>query len=419
MQHGFCLSHAPDGLPVFLHGAVPGERVRARISRSAQDHAFATAVEILNGPDAPASPPEAPVAAPRIANDCPAFPECGGCSLRHIAYEDELSLKLELLNELPHVRSAREDVAAAGREERLHAGPPDESRNHVQLHTDGERRGFFALHSNRIVPLPEQGCRQVPPELNAAMQSFDLSKAPESAGPSDASESSQLTDEQSDNPGARSRKLAFRWTSYGVVLPEAGRRGMLRERIGEFNWDFPRDGFFQPNRFLIAPWLQAIREMIPAGRPGAIELFAGAGLIGGFVRDRLGGRYVAFESERASLRAAEKNFRRLKLRGEFRQLDLYRRTARIPRGVGLAIVDPPRAGLKRKEQIREFAEARLPCIIYSSCNPQTLNRDLGRFFAAGYRCTAFEIFDFFPRTPHVELLVKLELPPKSAPADLD
>ena len=86
VQQGFCLGYLstdnpnnPDSSathPVFIHGAIPGETVSARITRSNLRHSFATVVEIIGD------------AAPdRITNDCAVFPECGGCSFRHIAYE--------------------------------------------------------------------------------------------------------------------------------------------------------------------------------------------------------------------------------------------------------------------------------------------------------------------------------------------
>ena len=156
VQQGFCLGHLESGLPVFIHGALPEEELRVRISRVRQGHAFAVVEEVVTA------------AADRQASDCSAFPYCGGCSFRQISYDAEFELKLQLLGELPHLQHAI-DAAKSANRFRTHRGEPDGYRIRARLHqaTQTSRPGFYALHSNAIVPFPESpGCRQLADELN-------------------------------------------------------------------------------------------------------------------------------------------------------------------------------------------------------------------------------------------------------------
>lgn len=370
VQNGYTLAHLASGLPVFIHGALPGEEADLRFTKVTHSHAFARAVKILT-----ASPA-------RLDSDCSAFPACGGCSFRHLSYPAELELKVGLLRDMKHIASCMDE-----NEIEIVSADPDGYRNHVQLQTGKSGAGFFALHSNDVVPLPEEGCRQLTPALNKAVSDF--------------------------SPVGKGR-LNFRDTIDGVFGPEQMEKNiLLGADLGErpqvkgireaSTWRFPSTGFFQVNRFLLLPWLNRIRDWIPEGRPDVCELFCGSGVIGGFCRSALG-RYTGYESAGPSVDAAEFNFQENGMKGKFERVDLYREPPALE-NVSLVIANPPRSGLK--EHLAEaLVRSRANHIIYSSCSPQTLNRDLGILFRA-FRCSGIAMFDFFPRTPHVEVVMRL------------
>ncbi len=371
VQNGYTLSHTPSGLPVFLHGVLPGEKADVRFTKVTQSHAFARAANIVS--PAPG----------RGENDCSAFPECGGCSFRHISYQEEVELKLKLLRDMKHIASCLDENKVE-----VFRADADHSRNHAQLQAGRSGLGFFALHTNDVVPLPKEGCRQLSPALNKAIAEYPA--------------------------GGRGR-LIFRDTSDGVFGPEDMEKNiLLGAELGDrpsakgvreaSTWRFPSTGFFQVNRFLLIPWLERIRTWVPAGRPETAELFCGSGVIGGYCRSVLG-RYTGFENAGASVDAAEYNFRGHEMNGKFERVDLYRVQPRLE-NASLVIVNPPRSGMK--ERLAEsLVRGRVDTIVYSSCSPQTLNRDLG-ILLRGFRCSGIALFDFFPRTPHVEVVVRLE-----------
>jgi 23S rRNA (uracil1939-C5)-methyltransferase len=409
VQQGYCLGHANSpALPVFLHGALPGETVRAIVVKSTSNHCFARVTEVLSASEL------------RQPANCPAFPVCGGCSFRHMPYEQELQLKLELLDELKFLAACRN---AANWQ--VHHAAPDEYRSRTRVHCHGQHGnlpaagsdathsaypglpvGFYAIHSRVVVPLPEEGgCRQLAPELNQAIRA-ECQSSYKSGLPADLSRvRSRATPEKSS--------IQYELEEPLLIAGQA--------------WHVPTGGFFQANRFLVSKWLEAIRRLLTGSlrqssdkngpgplapgaasppRPACIELFCGSGLIGGSLRDLLG-EYRGFDNARDGLRAARANFQRRGYSGHFENADLFRQPVGVPTKTGLVLTNPPRAGMNQR-QISLITDAKVPRVLYSSCHPMTLNRDLGRFLAQGYAARAVEIFDFFPRTPHLEILILLE-----------
>jgi len=164
---------------------------------------------------------------------------------------------------------------------------------------------------------------------------------------------------------------------------------------------------------------RALLDAVPAARaPNVLELYAGAGnltvLLARELAERAtaagagsaaihGGTLVAVESDRAACDAARLN------------LDARSRSARIvcadaakhaiPRATDLVVLDPPRAGAK--EVAHALAASRVPAVLYVSCDPPTLGRDLAILANAGYRLASVAAVEMFPRTSHVETVVGL------------
>lgn len=364
VQNGFCLAHDAAGRPVFVHAALPGEEVQALILKAVEGHSFARAEKILQ---------PSPL---RIDSDCSAHPECGGCSYRHLSREAELELKARLLEEFP---ALQECFAEAPPESFV--GPERGFRNHVQLHASENGPGFFALFSNDVVPFPPTGCAHIPDQLGAHI----------AAHPPDG------------------KRVTYRFARNIALGPLHPRSPAIQERIhlpgeAEFDFVFPALGFFQTNRFLVEAWLIYLRSRAARNTETTIELFCGAGLIGAALRDQLG-QYRGFESSAESVAAARNNATRLQWPARFSVVDLWRHPVATD-GVDLLIANPPRAGLGRG-QLQAIIAAPPRQLIYSSCNAQTLDRDLRRLRDCGFRCAASAWFDFFPRTPHLELVVDL------------
>lgn len=355
VQNGYALGHDPEGEPIFIHGALPNEAVDLQRVARRETHSFGIA---LTG------------SAWSGYSECPAFPLCGGCSFRHLPYEEEREIKLRLLRELKPI-----DQLLNG-EVRYHGSPRDGYRNHIRIQSQEGRSGFYKILSHEVIPF--NGCRNLSPALNEAVLNY---------------------------PGyPESGESRFRETAERIYNPvDLARYPCIAEIVAGRRWLFPSGGFFQSNRFLIEPWLNELASMIENEGSSAVELFCGSGLIGGAVRSRVG-NYTGIESDRNAIEAARRNFSDHGFEGRFICADLYREPPDL-QGAETVIVNPPRSGLNRPlmERIAESARE----IIYSSCNPHTLNRDLAHLMKRGYHPDRCAIFDFFPATPHLEMAVRL------------
>ena len=138
----------------------------------------------------------------------------------------------------------------------------------------------------------------------------------------------------------------------------------------------------------------------------AIELFAGAGNLTVLLARTHA--VTAVEIVRDACEAARANLGTRSLSAKVVEADAA--THAIPKDAKLVVLDPPRTGAK--EVARALAARPLPAIVYVSCDPPTLGRDLTMLAGAGYRLHAVETFEMFPHTSHVETVVALVPPPR-------
>ena len=204
--------------------------------------------------------------------------------------------------------------------------------------------------------------------------------------------------------GARVSSQAYPAATAGWGEPS------LNYAVGGRSYRVSAGAFFQVNRFLVAPLLEAVT----AGRSGGVawDLSAGVGRFAGALRERFE-RVIAGESSPLATPDLRTN-----LRGGDHQCVsadalqfLHAQTGRKQRqqaGVAdLVVVDPPRAGLGA-EFCRLLGSARPLRIVYVSCDPATLARDLHALQLAGYRLAEVTLVDLFPQTFHLESVAVLE-----------
>ncbi|EMF72711.1 hypothetical protein LEP1GSC116_4805 [Leptospira interrogans serovar Icterohaemorrhagiae str. Verdun HP] len=146
----------------FLKNAIPGETVDTVLLKRSGSLFWGVASEIQE------------VSSERISSDCSIFPRCGGCSYRHVSYQKELEIKKFLLQEtLEHFLSKKHIQIP---EIEILSGDPNGYRNtaQIQLGFAGNQRlaGFYEEFSHSIVNLPEEGCKNLPQEMNFAFAEF-------------------------------------------------------------------------------------------------------------------------------------------------------------------------------------------------------------------------------------------------------
>lgn len=409
-----------EGKAVFVPLALPGERARVRIVQSKQGYATAEVEEII-------------VAAPeRIAPACPYFGACGGCHYQHTDYATQLALKQAILRET----LARGGVVAPAEITVLAAEPQTQSwhyRNRIRVAFDAAGNpGYRGRRSHAVVPVRE--CPIAAPLLVEAALAF--AEVAREFGPAlrpteialfcDAGETALLASVFTASPAKlRFDELAQAFRERipaltGAELVAEGRHGepprtlaqwgaaSLVYRAAGFDYRVDHGAFFQVNGWLV----DALVERVTAGQKGKLawDLFAGVGL---FAR-KLTGRFervVAVESAPSATGALEANLRGTT--GEAVKAEAVAFLLRNRKAASadltrpdLVVVDPPRTGLG-PEACALLAEVAAPALVYVSCDPATLARDLRALIGSGYAIQSITLADLFPQTFHLETVVHL------------
>jgi tRNA/tmRNA/rRNA uracil-C5-methylase (TrmA/RlmC/RlmD family) len=388
---GHCVARL-DGRVVFVRHALPGERVRARVTETSRSFWRADAVEVLE-----ASPD-------RVTSVWPAAGPggVGGGELAHVALGAQRSWKRAVLEEqlrrLAHDERAVPVLAAPGDDERGGLA----WRTRIDLVADAAgRAGMYRHRSHEVLALDSMPLAS---EAVAALGLFDrrwpAGSRIEAVVPAGAEGGVVLVD---GVPFDLAR---------GRVDPRPNARSTVREQVrtpqGHWTYRVAAAGFWQVHReapaVLVDAALRAAGELSGAR---VLDLYSGAGLFTLPLADAVGadGSVLAVEGDDRAVRDARRAVHdrpQVTLRGG----DVARVLAS---GVGRAdvvVLDPPRtgAGWRVVDEVAALAPAR---VVYVACDPAALARDVAWFAAAGYGLAELTGYDLFPMTHHVEAVALL------------
>ena len=401
-----------EGKAVFVPMALPGERVRVRVTEEKRGYASAEIDEVA------AAAPE------RVAAECRHFGACGGCAYQHANYAAQLAFKQAILRETLE----RGGVPALD-EIRVLSAEPWRYRNRIRLGFDANgNAGYRGRRSHAIVPISEcpisapllvesaKGCadlvRQHAPALGATGLALFCN----------ATETALLATLSTTNPArARFEEFARQFaeripalTGAELALEARGAEPQrsvaqwgetsIAYRAAGFDYRVDHGAFFQVNRWLV----DSLVDCVAADHAGALawDLFGGVGLFARRLASTFD-RVIAVESAPAASAALAHNLsgtNATPVKSE--SLAFLRRNASGPRP-DLVVVDPPRTGLG-PEVCALLTEIAPPAIVYVSCDPATLARDLRALLASGYKIQSITLADLFPQTFHLETVVLLQ-----------
>jgi tRNA/tmRNA/rRNA uracil-C5-methylase (TrmA/RlmC/RlmD family) len=372
-----------EGQVVLVSGAIPGERVLARVERIGGGVAYAAASEVVDpSPDRRAG-----------------FADwaCGGNVYAHIAYPRQRALKAEVLADA---------LARIGRlvlDLTIEVAPSPEQGYRMRARLHVIARLGLALRARQL-----EGVRTV--ELAENIPATERVLHLEVDRDVDANRLGALFKigsvtglTSARTMGARTSRttvlhgLPFVADALEIGAPGSGQRPIIFRRHAQ--------AFFQANRYLVQHLIARVTTLVPEGR--VVDLYAGVGLfalsLAAAGRDGIvaveGDRLTA-EDLRANARPYGQSVRTLRI-----GVEQYLQGASIEPGTTL-IVDPPRTGMSR-ETVNLLLARHADRIVYVSCDVATLARDTGRLVRSGYRLEHIEAFDLFPNTAHVEALAVL------------
>ena len=357
-----------DGKAVFVPLALPGETVEARLNGGRRDYATAELVEVVE-----ASPH-------RVTPPCPIYAQCGGCNLQHLSYQKQVEEKGLILAEALR-RTGGLDLGSVS----VLGSVPFAYRNRLQLHFSPEGRvGFMRRSATSVVEAP--GCPIAVPVAQAWIEAR--------AG------TTQARDELAPHLPGRDRFLLF---GYGDELWVEGRDGEVELRVAGEPIRFHVAGFFQSNLHMLERLIPELLEGLSG--ESAADLYCGVGLFAHFLAPRFA-HLTCVEQDRRALALARRNVGGAGREFSAMAVEKWIAGPGAARRFDCVLVDPPRAGLSAS--VRAWlARAKIRSLLYVSCDPVTLARDLGDLVRSGYRLESLRGFDFYPQTSHVESYARL------------
>ncbi len=395
---GAGLAHETEGegagKAVFVPFTLPGEIVEARLLELKNGFAVASLLQVLTASE------------DRVPPRCDHFGQCGGCQYQHAAYPMHTGEPWAYRNRTRLRVAALEKTLRVGYSGRgsneffaIHECPISapliwraaeallqiaaESSTIARLLRDAVEVEFFITGDEKKLQMTVF-MQKVHPGLDALCERMqDL--VPELAG----AETSLVPSSETKRRVQKPRTLQS-WGASGLNYPVAGE-----------NYWISRGGFFQINRFLV----DELVGIVTAGRRGAVawDLYAGVGLFSR-VLARAFQQVVAVEAAANDLSRSFKGPGKRAV--EITTVEFLRSAVVQRERPNLIVMDPPRAGVGA-EDCALLARIAPPEIVYVSCDPVTLARDLKMLAAAGYNVVEIHMVDMFPQTFHLETVVIL------------
>jgi 23S rRNA (uracil1939-C5)-methyltransferase len=354
VNDGYAITYL-DGKTYFVKGAIPGESIEAEVHPKYPNKLILKKV-IEPSPK-------------RILSDCKIYLNCGGCSFRHLEYEEELEIKKNLLISEIKFRLGEKNLIPIS----LFFKNPNHYRNNSQFKILNSRIGFYKENSNEWIELPNSICKNVSLEILDSIKKIKF---------------------------GNQNQLKLRTSVNGVVNYE---KEITLKKVLDKEILIPKNGFFQINDSLVDTWIIEIQKKVEP-RDSLIELFSGSGLVSLFIGDKFQ-NYTGYELDEKAVEFARTNsFNHSISHFHFYAKNLYKEN--LPeKKIDSIFTNPPRAGLGKKmiEEILRLAPSK---VYYSSCNYVTLANDLSKL-SDKYTLVSLDLFDFFPRTHYFESFVVL------------
>lgn len=367
-----------DRIPVFVRGAIASDVVIIKIVKVLKRYAFGKIISFISK------------SGEHVMAQCPYYDKCGGCNLMHVSYEREVLLKKRYLNRL--FKDKFDDFVFCDR---------FNYRNKVKFHVVGGKLGFYDESSNDLIYV--SSCMLICDEVSNFIKIFDKI---------DLSSVNEITVRKGDNGlllyilGSISfndlekiklcKEIISIYENDNLVYGDS----FIMSSIGNIKYFINHKAFFQINSECCYHLYEEIKKNVLGD--SLLDLYCGTGSIGIYASD-VCKNVVGVEVNPESVKCARENIRA-------NNIDNYEvilgDASVISDSFDTIVVDPPRSGLS-KEVISNINSMRAKRLIYVSCNPSTLKRDIE--LLGNYDVISIKGFNMFPCTKHVECLCVLDL----------
>ncbi len=365
MLGGECLA-VHEGKTVFIEGAIPGEEVEVRVIQEKKDLVRARVIRVLKP------------SLERVEPVCPHVTLCGGCQYQHMSYAEELRWKEA------QVRETLEKALGPVRLRPIVSGPkPYGYRRSATFHAVGGGRGkkphFSYIGKDNVSAVILQQCDLLDPVLERMVV---------------------------DVPMYAAGKIGYKMSESGSLVDDR-KESFFRVKLSGKSLLAHSQSFFQNNWEVTEKMAAVAREWTEEAMPDVFfDLYAGVGTFS-FLSGENTGRVIAIEENKQAVSALRMN----REESGWKALEIVEgRVERVFEGAwknagterSLVLLDPPRQGMERSLCDFLAREVRAQRMIYISCDPATLARDLKILTTGNWKLEEAVPFDMFPRTKHVE-----------------
>lgn len=343
----------------FVKGALVGEVVEIKIVEEKKSFLVAVVTRVLEK------------SLDRIEPLCPYYEKCGGCHFGMMSYSASLRAKENTILSLFR-KNGFSHFSYLG----IVPGQNYHYRNKIVLHSDGSSLGLYQEGSHDLVPI--DACLLADARINQVIPTL-----------------------------SKDKDVMIRVSNVDDAMLVGESKDVIISAIGSKKYRISAQSFFQVNSEMCEKLYHYIYEIVKmSSATTVLDLYCGIGTIGIYIHD-LVREVLGIEIVKEAVRDAKYNQKLNHVSNiSFLCGDVSKYASRLEKKYDFVIVDPPRAGLKEKV-IEELIRIDAQTILYVSCNPATLIRDLKRF-SDFYSLDSMKLFDMFPNTYHVECVCVLK-----------
>lgn len=368
-----------DNFVVFVPYALKDEKIKTKITKVNKRFATAKIEEIINKSDR------------RQCVKCKSFNECGGCSFLHLSFNEEKKKKIDFINKLFNTNVKE-----------ILTNNEYNYRNKATFHVKNGMIGYYSENTNNLVEF--DNCLLLDERINEVyntLKNIDLSNISEVIVRTSKSSVMVIfkgdTNDFDYNPLVNKIKIDSLYLNDKLLYGNA----YIIEELGNIKYSIYPNAFFQVNTDNMKIMYDKVKEYAGNGNK-LLDLYCGTGTIGIYLKENFK-EVTGIEVNREAILNANIN----KSLNNLSNINFICGDASIVKNnnYNVIVVDPPRSGLSNKV-ISFLNKSDVKTIVYVSCNPKTLKRDLN--LLNKYNVLKLECINMFNKTKHVECICKLE-----------